>query len=567
MKTATAAPRTAPPRNGGPKSDGAKRSTPQASVPGRGGSAPSNGASVHDGPAVVSTHFIRSRIGKICVAITGSTPADMMQNAEEIVRENHFVEFRLDYLANPVAILPRLKQFLYERGEVTAIATCRRSATGGKFKGTINAELEILEKAAQVGCHLIDIELQTAEHTKPAQMKKLRSYGAALIISHHDFESTKNLDATFDRILPYQPEFVKIVATAKTLSDNVTMMRFLEKRRDEANIIGISMGEQGTISRVLGLRSGSVFTFAAAHAGEETGPGQIEARTLRETWRIDQIDASTKVYGVAGNPVRHSLSPLMHNMAFRRETVNGVFLPLQTTRLSDLLTLTREVPLHGLAITMPFKTEIIKHLAKTDVLSEKIGACNTVVRSQDGKLYGFNTDVAAVVRPLERRLPLRGAKILVLGAGGAGRAAVFGLVDKGAEVFVWNRTAETAKKLARQAKAKTIRREQIAKSNFDVIINTTPVGMRGVKPASLLEPKELNTRLVFDLVYNPIDTPLIRMAREKGLPVITGVEMFVHQGARQFEIWTGKPAPEEEMLRVVVHALRQESAKQEPAKS
>jgi 3-dehydroquinate dehydratase/shikimate dehydrogenase len=256
----------------------------------------------------------------------------------------------------------------------------------------------------------------------------------------------------------------------------------------------------------------------------------------------------------------------MHNIAFRRETVNGVFLPLQTTRLNDLLTLTREVPLQGLAITMPFKTEIIKHLAKTDALSEKIGACNTVVRSQDGKLYGFNTDVAAVIRPLERRLPLRGAKVLVLGAGGAGRAAVFGLVEKGAEVFIWNRTADTAKKLARQAKAKVIRREQIVKTNFDVIINTTPVGMKGVKPASLLEPKELNTRLVFDLVYNPIDTPLIRMAREKGLPVITGVEMFVHQGARQFEIWSGKPAPEEEMLRVVVHALRQESARQEPSK-
>jgi len=487
----------------------------------------------------------------------------MLENAENIVRENHFVEFRLDYLPNPAAILPKLKTFLYERGEVTAIATCRRASTGGKFKGTIPAELEILEKAAQAGCHLVDIELQTAEHTKPAQLKKLRSFGAALIISYHDFDSTKDLDAIFDRILPFQPEFVKIVATAKTLADNVTMMRFLDRRRDEANLIGISMGEQGIISRVLGLRAGSVFTFAAAHAGEETGPGQIEARTLRETWRIDHIDASTKVYGVAGNPVRHSLSPLMHNIAFRRETVNGVFLPLQTTRLNDLLTLTREVPLQGLAITMPFKTEIIKHLAKTDALSEKIGACNTVVRSQDGKLYGFNTDVAAVVRPLERRLPLRGAKVLVLGAGGAGRAAVFGLVEKGAEVFIWNRTADTAKKLARQAKAKVIRREQIAKTNFDVIINTTPVGMKGVKPASLLEPKELNTRLVFDLVYNPIDTPLIRMAREKGLPVITGVEMFVHQGARQFEIWTGKPAPEEEMLRVVVHALRQESAKQQ----
>jgi 3-dehydroquinate dehydratase/shikimate dehydrogenase len=486
----------------------------------------------------------------------------MMQNAEAIIREDHFVEFRLDYLPNPVAVIPKIKQLLYERSEVTAIATCRRAQTGGKFKGTIAAELDVLEKAAIAGCHLIDVELQTAEHTKPAQMKQLRSHGAALIVSWHDFEETKDLDKVFDRIQQYQPEFVKIVSTAKTLTDNVTMMRFLERRRDEANLIGISMGEQGTISRVLGLRAGSVFTFAAAHAGEETGPGQIEARTLRETWRIDQIDASTKVYGVAGNPVRHSLSPLMHNMAFRRETVNGVFLPLQTTRLSDLLALVKEVPLHGMAITMPFKTDIIKHLEKTDALSQKIGACNTVVRSQDGKLYGFNTDVAAIVRPLERRLPLRGAKILVLGAGGAGRAAVFGLAERGSEVFVWNRTPDEGRKLARQAKAKTIKREQIAKMNFDVIVNATPVGMKGVKPTNLLEPKELNARLVFDLVYNPIDTPLIRMAREKGLPVVTGVEMFVHQGARQFEIWTGKPAPEEEMLRVVVHALRQESGRE-----
>ncbi len=225
------------------------------------------------GPAVASTHFIRSRIGKICVAITGATPAEMMQNAEAIIREDHFVEFRLDYLPNPVAVIPKIKQLLYERSEVTAIATCRRAQTGGKFKGTIAAELDVLEKAAIAGCHLIDVELQTAEHMKPAQMKQLRSHGAALIVSWHDFEETKDLDKVFDRIQQYQPEFVKIVSTAKTLTDNVTMMRFLERRRDEANLIGISMGEQGTISRVLGLRAGSVFTFAAAHAGEETGAG------------------------------------------------------------------------------------------------------------------------------------------------------------------------------------------------------------------------------------------------------------------------------------------------------
>jgi 3-dehydroquinate dehydratase / shikimate dehydrogenase len=499
-----------------------------------------------------SPQFIRSRIGKVCVAIIGST-------AESAARDNTFLEFRLDYLPKPLLALPKLKQFLYERSELTAIATCRRVAGGGKFKGTIAAELEILEKAASAGFHLVDLELQTAESIKHGQIDKLRSHGAALIISYHDFTTTKDLDGIFERIRPYEPEFIKIVSTAKSLSDNVTMMRFLERTRDMASVVGICMGDQGIISRVLGLRAGSAFTFAAAHAGEETGPGQIAARTLEETYRIDQLDAATKVYGVAGNPIKHSLSPLMLNTAFRRETVNAVFLALQTGKLSDLLTLVREVPISGLAVTMPLKEEILKHLEKTDPLSEKVGACNTVVRSQDGKLYGFNTDVAAVVRPLERRLQLKGAKVLVMGAGGAARAAVFGLKDKGAEVFVMNRTPEAAQKLARQAKAKSIKREQLAKTSFDVIINATPSGMHGVKPHSILEAKEINARIVFDLVYNPIDTPLIRMAREKGIAVITGVEMFVHQGARQFEIWTGKPAPEEEMLRVVVHALRQKA--------
>ncbi len=506
-----------------------------------------------------SPHYLRSRIGKVCVPIIGSTPAEMVEKAAANVRENPFLEFRLDYLTKPLLAMPALKEFLGSHSEATAIATCRRLANGGRFKGTAAAELEVLHNAATAGFHLVDVEVQTAEAIKPAELEKLRADGAGLIVSYHDFTTTKDLDAIFERILPFDPEFIKIVSTAKTLVDNVTMMHFLERTRDRANVIGICMGEQGIISRVLGLRAGSAFTFGAASAGEETAPGQVAARALAETYRVDQIDAATKIYGVAGNPVQHSLSPLMLNTAFRRETVKGVFLALQTGKLSDLLQLVREVPISGLAVTMPLKQEILKHLEKTDPLSEKIGACNTVVRSQDGKLYGFNTDVAAVVRPLEKRLNLKGAKILVLGAGGAARAAIFGLKDKGAEVFILNRTPQTAQKLAREAKAKTVRRDQLAKASFDVIINATPSGMRGVKPACILEAKELNAKLVFDLVYNPIDTPLIRMAREKGIPVITGVEMFVHQGARQFEIWTGKPAPEEEMLRVVVHALRQRS--------
>ena len=206
---------------------------------------------------------------------------------------------------------------------------------------------------------------------------------------------------------------------------------------------------------------------------------------------------------------------------------------------------------------MPLKQEILPHLERMDPLSKKIGAANTVLRAADGKLYGFNTDVAGIVGPLEKRLsPTRRSQVLVLGAGGAARAAVFGLRDKGAEVFIANRTHETAQKLARQAQAKALRRELIAKNRFDVIVNATPVGMAGHPTQTLLTPEELNTRLVFDLVYNPLETPLLRAARLANIPIITGLEMFVHQGARQFEIWTGKQAPEEEMLRVVLHELR-----------
>jgi 3-dehydroquinate dehydratase / shikimate dehydrogenase len=483
----------------------------------------------------------------------------MLEKASAVVKETPFLEFRLDYLEKPLLALPKLKHFFTDNTAATGIATCRRTANGGKFSGSVAAEIEVLSKAAATGFHIVDVELESVEAMKKGELQNFRDTGVALIISHHDFAATKDLDGIYKRIVPFQPDFIKIVPTAKTLIDNVTLMRFIERMEDHSNIIGICMGDAGIISRVLGVRAGSAFTFAAATVGEETGPGQIAARTLIETYRIDQVDAATKVYGVAGNPIRSSLSPIMMNTAFRRETVNAVYLALQANKLSDLLKLVDEIPIQGLSVTMPLKQEIMAHLEKTDPLSAKIGACNTVLRAQDGKLYGFNTDVAGITGPLEKRMSLRGAKVLVLGAGGAARAAVFGLRDKGAEVFILNRTAETAQKLARQSGSKTIKKDAVAKTSFDIIINATPIGMAGIKAPQLLEAKDLNTKLVFDLVYNPLETPLLRMARQKGIPIVTGIEMFVQQGARQFEIFTGKPAPEEEMLRVVIHSLRQQA--------
>ena len=251
----------------------------------------------------------------------------------------------------------------------------------------------------------------------------------------------------------------------------------------------------------------------------------------------------------------------MMNAAFRRETVNAVYLALHAKSLKDLLACVRDIPLRGLSITMPYKQEMVDALENSDPLTRQIGACNTVVRAADGKLYGFNTDVAGVMVPLEQRLQLAGTRVLIVGAGGVARAAAFGLKNKGAEVFLTNRTAEKGQSLARQAKVKYLKRVEVAKQAFDVIINATPVGMNGNKQ-SPLEEKELNTKFVFDLVYSPAETKLTKMAVAKGLQVIPGLEMFVQQGARQFEIWTGKPAPMAEMAYVVTKALERRAAEE-----
>jgi 3-dehydroquinate dehydratase / shikimate dehydrogenase len=496
------------------------------------------------------------RLPRVCVAVIGSDPNDLAEKAESLARDNSFLELRLDYLSKPGLAIARIKRFLESHPGTTVIATCRRASSGGKFRGSIVSQLDILTRAADAGCQLVDVELQTASKCKPAQLQKLRSR-AALILSFHDFRATKKLEETLEKMLAYPADFYKIVSTAQTLSDNVTMIKFLAREGDRHSLVGMCMGEQGIISRVLGVRAGSVFTFAAASAGQETAPGQVTAQELRNVYRIEQVDVATRVYGVVGDPIAHSLSPAIMNAAFRRENVNGVYLALHAKALKDLLTCVREVPIHGVSVTMPYKEAILKDLENTDSHTAKIGACNTVVRAQDGKLYGFNTDTAGIIRPLERRLStLEGARILVLGAGGAARAAVFALKERGSEVYILNRSAAPAKKLAHQARARIMKRQDLKKLAFDVIINATPVGMGNTRETPLQD-KEINARYVFDMVYDPPETRLLKLARERGAQIIPGIEMFVHQAARQFEIWTGKPAPWDEMLRVVLLAQQE----------
>ena len=503
--------------------------------------------------------FLPLRLPRVCLAVTASEPGQLLEKAESLVRDNPFLEFRLDYLPKPGLALPKIRSFFEVYPHAVVIATCRRASSGGKFRGSVASQLELLSKAAAAGCQLMDVELQSALKCKREQLQKLRSR-AALILSFHDFHGTKKLPETLEKMRNYPADFYKVVSTATTLTDNVTMMKFLDKESDRHSLVGLCMGEQGIISRVLGVRAGSAFTFAAVSPEEQTARGQVTAQDLRSVYRIEQVDVATRVYGVAGDPVSHSLSPIIMNTALRRENVNAVYLALHAKSLKDLLTCVREIPIHGLSITMPHKEAILQYLDNTDSHTTKIGACNTVVRAQDGKLYGFNTDTAGVVRPLEQRIALEGARILVLGAGGAARAAVFGLKERGCEVFILNRTPAPAQKLARQAKARTIKRQDLRKLAFDVIVNATPVGMSNSSESPLNE-NEINAKYAFDMVYDPPETRFLKTAKARGAQIIPGIEMFVHQAARQFEIWTGKPAPWDDMLRVVTIALQERAAK------
>ena len=504
------------------------------------------------------------RLPRVCLALSADTVEDMLGPAASMARDNPLLEFRLDYLKQPLAALPKVHRFLETHQYVTAIATCRRVNNGGKFKGSLASQLDVLTKAHAAGCQIVDLELQSALKSKPEAIARLRSR-AGLILSFDDFRAPRNREETLGKMLKIPADFYKLVTTATTLSDNVAMMKFLQVQGGKHALIGFCMGEQGIVSRVLSVRAGSVFTFGSVSADLKTAPGQVTARDLRSIYRIDQVDTATRVYGVAGNPIEHSLSPVIMNTALRRENVNGVYLPLHAKTLKDLIHCVREIPLHGLSITMPYKQAILPYLDNTDAHTSKIGACNTVVRGQEGKLYGFNTDAAGVVRPLEQRLSIENAKVLVLGAGGAARAAVFGLKERGAEVWILNRTSAKAQKLARQAKAHTIKRADLRKVAFDVIINATPVGMGNTLDCPLKD-QEIQARVVFDMVYDPVETHLLQVARAKGIAVIPGVEMFVQQAARQFEIWTGKPAPAGDMLRAVTIALQDRAAAQKQPK-
>ena len=504
---------------------------------------------------LVSNRVSPARLPRLCVALQAATPAELLARAEHAALNGHLIELRLDALKNPSAFLSPLREFLRSWPELTVIATCRKKTYGGAFTGALDAEWKILREAAAAGCAMVDLELQSAERLPGAALTELRRH-TSLIVSYHDFETTPALEPLIERMQAIPADFYKIVPTATSWHHNLDLLRFLESHKEHP-LIAFCMGETGVASRILCLRSGSVFTYARPGSEAGTAPGQLTIEELRNLYRIDGLNRATQIYGVLGESLTHSLSPLMHNAAFRRLGLNALYLPLPSRRPAEVLDFADEIPLRGFSVTIPHKSAILDRLERLDPLARAVGAVNTVVRSQ-GKFYGYNTDVAGIADPLAQVVALRGAKILVLGAGGAARAAVFGLSARGAHVYLHNRTAARAEALARAAKLprdRVLTRARLKKMDFQALVQATPVGQYPNVKKSPLAADELHAGVVFDLVYNPLETELIRMARAAGARVIPGIEMFVHQGVRQFELWTGKPAPADDMRREVLAAL------------
>jgi len=499
---------------------------------------------------------LRDRLRPICVAVTAAEPLALFQTARKEFQENSFLEMRFDALPAPGDALPLLRQFCQAYPQAAVLANCRRIAGGGGFRGSVDEQLGLLGQMADGGAVLVDVELETLEAAEPEQLIRLRDQltgaGAHLLVSAHDFTGTGDLDATLAKLralgAPACPAIYKIVSTAQGLADNLRMLGFIEAASREVPVVGICMGLPGLPSRVLALRFGALFTFASASEGEATAAGQVSAKLLLEEYRAAALSSETRVYGVAGNPVAHSLSPALHNRGFRAAGIDAIYLPLHTASIEDLMALVHGLPIAGLSVTMPWKVEILPYLDEVDALASEIGAVNTVLRRADGSLYGSNTDAAAVVEPLRKRLSLGGARVLLLGAGGAARAACFALRSGGAAVHILTRTPPAAEQLARDSGAAVADRAQLGR--FDVVVNATPAGMAGAtQNAELLvdEATLSGVRVVFEMVYRPAETPLTRLAKALGIEVITGREMFLHQGIRQWSLWTGNDAPEAAM--------------------
>ncbi len=492
-------------------------------------------------------------VARLCGVVAAGTARELRGLLREALRQTPTVEIRLDWLKND-GERRRFLQWLkaHRPAKAQLIATCRRRVGGGEFAGGAGEELFWLIQAREAGCAWCDLEVETLREL-PGRTVHGYAVPERILLSMHDFRKTPKFPKKLTAPASGGASAIKVAAMARTLADSA---RTLQLARSSRDMVAVAMGEIGLPARVLALREGSALAYAPVAAA--TAPGQIPMREMKELYRAHELTRSTRVFGVIGNPVGHSLSPVLHNTGYIAAGKDAVYLPFLVENLKDFLETLPAFGVRGFSVTLPHKQTIFGHLDEVEPLAEKIGAVNTVTVRRDGSLYGSNTDYLGVLRALETKLKLRGARAVIYGAGGAARAAAFALGHAGADVFICARRKEAGRRLAKAVGGEAIPRSALRSQVFDALLNATPTGMHPHEKISPLKPGELNCSLVMDLIYRPMRTKLLGLAALRKITCISGVEMFLAQGIAQWERWMGSAAPEASMRSAVLRALKNE---------
>jgi 3-dehydroquinate dehydratase / shikimate dehydrogenase len=497
----------------------------------------------------------RTVFPQICIALGFEDVEALLSHARiEYEAGERFLEFRLDYLPFPERGVAAIRKFLARQPDCVLLATCRRRQNHGRFHGSIEEQIRVLEAARDAGARAVDVEIESAENCMD-RLAKLRS-GCLLLISYHNYGGTPpRLDSVLRRMTRVPADGYKVVTTARKPSDSHRVLA-LARGNPKTPTIVLAMGETGFATRVLSPAFGGLYTYAAPNTAQGTASGQVCARQLRSIYRIGKFTKDARIYGVIADPVRHSISPAVHNRAFQARRADAVYLPflVQAGRLKDFMLLADRLPLAGFSVTIPHKQKILRYLDQVDPLARRIGAVNTVWRKA-GKWRGANTDAAGVTVPLERRhVRIAKSSVLVVGNGGAARGAAFTLAAAGAKLSVTGRNLDRVRALASLTNAEPLSRDQAEARKFDVVIHATPIGMTPRTEECFFR-DAIPGKLVFDMVYTPLETELLRRARQQGAEAIRGLEMFLEQASRQFEIWTGERAPRAVMEKAAMEVL------------
>lgn len=490
----------------------------------------------------------------ICIALGLPDVDTLLNHAQgEYQAGERFLEFRLDYLADPSKGIAAIKKFVTRHTDCTILATCRRRQNQGKFTGSIEEQLRILNGARENGSHAVDLEIESAENCEE-KLADLRA-STYLLLSYHNYGGTPpRLDNVLRRMTRIPAHGYKIVTTARKPSDTSRVLA-LAKTFPKVPTILLAMGEPGFATRVLSPALGGLYTYAAPNMATGTASGQVSAKKLRSLYRVGKFSRDARIYGVIADPVSHSISPAVHNRAFQAKRIDASYLPflVKPGQLKDFFVMAEDLPLAGFSVTIPHKQKIIRYLDKVDLVAKRIGAVNTVWRKA-GKWHGANTDAPGVTVPLEQHLRLNKSSILVVGNGGAARGAAFALAEAGAKLTITGRNIDRVRALASACGAEPLSRDQAEARGFDAVVHATPLGMAPNLDKCFFKDK-IPAKLVFDMVYNPLETELLKRARAQRAVVIPGIEMFIEQASRQFEIWTGQRAPRAVMEQAALEAL------------